>query len=92
MPTAPSCPRTIFLNDDSLRKSPILDCVGIFCVGMALSRNCVMLGNFVVNDEMSGDKQSDDRKERAKLKTREIYVRERKSVFLTLLKILLLEK
>ena len=54
---------------------------------MLLCQNGVMLGNVVVNDKMSGDKQSDDRKERAKLKTREIYLRERKSLLLTLLNI-----
>ena len=30
------------------------------CVGMFLCQNCVMLGNIVVNGEMSGDERTDN--------------------------------
>ena len=54
METSPSCPRIIFKNGDSLRKSPLLD-----CVGMLLCRNGVMSETVVVNDKTSGDEQLD---------------------------------
>ena len=56
MPTAPSCPRMILKNDDSLLKSQQ------WCqVGMLLIWNVALSCVDVVNDKNVSDKQGQDR-------------------------------